>query len=951
MAMKYGLLGPLTIESEGQQVQIPGPRLRAALTMLLLQNGSPVAVEQFIDGLWGERSPQTARAQIHNIISKLRKALPAEAGEHLKLINGAYQLTLPPDAIDATRFIASVRAARAAVKTGPTSASIAELRTALALWRGEPLSGIEAPFAEPARARLEETRFAAHELLADMELAAGRHHELIPELTALLDRYPAREHLGERLMLALYRSGRRTDALAVARRLRTLLAGEYGLDPGAGFAELEQGILRGDRALLDPEPKPEPVPRRDTKGGRASGAVPSQLPLGTVGFVGRAEELKQLDHGIEALSGEPGVLLVTGPAGSGKTTLALRWARAKQDLFPDGTLFADLRGYDQDSPDSPVRVLERFLLAMGVPGPGIPSDFAAREDLYRSWLADRRVLLLLDNAGDYSQIQSLLPGSPGSLTVVTSRDALGGLVVRTGAITVRLGMLPLDDSVEVLRRSAGATRVADAPEAALALARLCGGLPLALRIAAARLVEQPTLSLKQLADELAADGRLLDGLALSDGESAVARTLDHTYRRLPAELARTFRLMGLHNGPGLGPGAVGALLGETDGASIAAPRLRALEAVHLVARSGSGTVSQDHCAMHDLVRLYALSRTEAEETPQERREALSRLADWYVALGEAGTRLIMPERPLAQFELKWHASDRIPFTDAEQAMAWFDDEAENMLALTRQCATLGQHTAVWQLADVQMIHQMRRHLLDNMLETQKLGEAAATASGSDDAVGKLANSVGIAHSLRREFPEAVAAYERSLAAYLRAGDHFRAAVGQMNLGSLHYDFGQFTEARAHLRQSAEMLRGLGEHRLLGICLGNLGLTYSDQGDMPAARELLEEAVAMAEKAGAGDQIYIIRGDLAEVYLLLGKYAEGVEGTTTALASARFHGDRLHTGRLLRQLGDAESEAGNAAQASTAWEESLQVLAELDSPECEELRDRLAGRRYRPFRKR
>ncbi|MBC3840516.1 hypothetical protein GXW82_10505 [Streptacidiphilus sp. 4-A2] len=377
--MKYGLLGPLTIESGGQQVQIPGPRLRAALAMLLLQNGSPVAVEQFIDGLWGERSPQTARAQIHNIISKLRKALPAEAGGQLQLVNGAYQFMVPPDAIDAARFIASVRAARAAVRTGPTGTSIVELRTALALWRGEPLSGIEAPFVSTARTRLQEEHMAAHEALADLELACGNHAAVIAEMSALLDEHPFWEGIAERLAIALYRAGRQRDALAVLHSTRTRLAQELGLDPGPGLAAAEQAILS---ATLDMPAPAAPAVTPET--GTAPKGPVNQLPTDTRLFVGREEELGQLLRLVDLTTAgdAPGTVVlcaIDGLGGIGKSAVAVHAAHRVRERFPDGQLFLDLRAHSAGTAAlSAEEALDALLGALGVAAQQIPASSEPR---------------------------------------------------------------------------------------------------------------------------------------------------------------------------------------------------------------------------------------------------------------------------------------------------------------------------------------------------------------------------------------------------------------------------------------------------------------------------------------------------------------------------------------------------------------------------------------------
>ncbi|WP_354645352.1 AfsR/SARP family transcriptional regulator [Kitasatospora camelliae] len=554
--MRFGVLGSLEVFDGDHPVVVERPRRRAALAFLLLHANRPVTTEQLVDALWEADPPHSARGQVHTAVSELRKVLGPGEGGPLTSRNGNYRLSVADCALDLATFRTRVGEARRLAGSGDARGAARSVRRGLDLWRGAALVDITAPFAAPVRAQLEEQRFAAHELLADIELGAGRHRELVPGLTALLTDHPVREGIAERLMVALYRSGRQTDALAVARSLRALLVEEFGLDPGRSLVELEQAVLRGDPALAAPGgpvvrvsgcspvaagahrdrgtravgPRPAPAGPAGRSWSDRWGQVPrpAQLPPPTGGFVGQEEELSGLDAVADGPSGDPGVVLVTGPAGVGKTALAVRWAHRRSPTFPDGQLFVDLRGCSDSEAEQPEHVLERFLIALGVPAPQIPSSLGAREGLYRSCLAGRRVLVVLDNARDYRQIRPLLPGAPGCLTVVTSRGMLGTLVVELGATAIRVDSLCPERAVEVIGRVVGPEVVAAEPGAALELARLCGGLPLALRIAAARALED-RMPLGDLVVELAAEDGRLDGLEFpGDESSAVGRALDHT---------------------------------------------------------------------------------------------------------------------------------------------------------------------------------------------------------------------------------------------------------------------------------------------------------------------------------------------------------------------------------------------------------------------------------------
>ncbi|GAA2152566.1 BTAD domain-containing putative transcriptional regulator [Kitasatospora kazusensis] len=944
--MNYAILGPLEVRSQGRPVEVARPRRRAVLAFLLLHADRRVSIEQLVDALWSEEPPRTARAQVHTAVSTLRAGLPEDLAGQLSSEGAGYRLHVPEGALDSAEFRSRLARARGLAGRHQSVEAVRVLREGLGLWRGPALTGVDAPFAGPAGAQLEEERFAAHELLADLEMRAGRHQELVPELTALSNQYPARESIAERLSLALYRSGRQADALAVVSALRKHLAKEYGLDLGRRIVELEGAVLRGDPVLQPaPEPAAAPAPRAPAPAPQASPRtgsdlpLPAQLPRPPAGFVGRAAELDELSRLLDPSGGGARIAVVNGPAGVGKTALALSWAHSRLGDFPDGQLFVDLHGYDRADPEAPGRVLERFLIALGIPGYQVPADPAQREDLYRSCMADRRVLLVLDNAQDYRQVRSLLPGSATCLTLVTSRGKLGGLVAETGAASVPLGMLPLEESVEVLGRIAGTDRVAATPEAARDLARLCGGLPLALRISAVRLVEDPAVPVSGLAAELTPEEDRLAGLGLPGDDHTVSRALDHTCLRLTPEQNRLFRLLGLHPGASIGPAAAGALA-ERDGplrgtaAPLVRQALRALDTVHLLDQ-----VAQDRYAMHDLVRLY--SRESELLTAAERDAALTRLFDWYISVGSAAQVAVNPGGLQLPNDLRTLWSGPMPFTDNDSALDWFDQELANLTALIQLAAARDDHRVVWQLAAALPRYLMRRHRLDTMVETQRLGEDAALALGDELAAASLAVNLAIAFSMRHD-PQAREPYERAIAVFVRHGDLRRAVGARLNLGNLEYMLGRLAEAAVILAEGTAAARELGDDYLLLRALGALGLARTDLGEHEEARELLTEALAVAEADGNEQMVETTRGQLALVLVRLGEYEEGLALGRQSLAAARRDGNPMRVGHNLDEIGIALAALGRPAEAREAWTEAAQVLSAIGSPQAELVASRLAS---------
>jgi DNA-binding SARP family transcriptional activator len=682
---RFCLLGPVQVLVNERPVPMGGPGMRGVLAMLLLEPNQVVPLDRIVDVLWAHEPPASARTMVQGYVSGLRQRLAAVddfGAVRIATTPPGYRLVVDESLIDVT----VARDLLAAARGTPASRRAELLRAAQALWRGPELADVSN---RVTAAELTELRLAVQEARFDADLELGRHHEIIGELTQLVDEHPFRERLVGQLMLALYRSGRRATALAAYQRFAHRAADELGIDPGPKLRALHVRVLRDDTTLLEPSPEPVVAPRIGV-------LVPAQLPRAPSGFAGREEELDWLARllpGVDQRPGEPAVGVLAGAAGVGKTALAVLWAHRVADRFPDGQLFAHLRGFDpQHAPMSSADVLTRFLLALGVGGEDVPTEIDERAALYRSILADRRVLVLLDDARDAEQIEPLLPPASSSLVLVTTRVRLDALVARTGARLHVLDTLATDAAEQVLELIAGAPAEGRDRELRRRLARLCGHLPLALRIAGARLAGGPRWSVADLVAELTDERSRLSALDLDDPATSVRAALDVTYRSLDKELADTVCLLGLFPGTRIGPYPTAAMGGiDVDAAR---RRLRTLAASFVVTEA-----SREVFLMHDLVRLHANELADNELSEMDRREARGRLIRYYLVSADlVQRRLRSREEDEPAMADRFPGTPRVPVDTPREAIDWIEQEWTNLLAVVESGLDLGQDEEIVQLA-------------------------------------------------------------------------------------------------------------------------------------------------------------------------------------------------------------------------------------------------------------
>jgi DNA-binding SARP family transcriptional activator len=572
--MRVRLLGPIDVVVDGQARPVSGLRRRALLVALALRRGAVLDRDHLVELIWPVHAPRAAANALQSHVSYLREL----AGDRTAIRFRAPGYVLPAGG-EETDVEAAERLVDQAVRDPDPADRARQLRDALAQWRGDALAGITAlPWFEEQADRLAQLRRRAGHGLVQARLDLGEHEQLLPELRHLVRDSPFDEQVHGQLILALYRSDRQADALAAYHRLRDTLRDELGIDPGPAVRALETAILRQDPALRSPAPPRPPAPAgppqvpppetrpalslvHDEPADARTHRPPAQLPAPTAAFTGRSVELARLDRLDRLLGpGVPAIATVAGTAGVGKTALVLHWAHRSRDRFADGQLFVDLRGFSADRPVRPIDALTGFLAALGVPPEQAPVQVDQAAALYRTLVAGQRLLIVLDNARSAEQVRPLLPGEPGCLVLITSRDRLAGLAVRNGAQPIRVDPLSPAEADDLLTHLLGPPTGPAADESLVELSRACAFLPLALRIAAATLAWQPGRPVADFVAQLRAD--TLATLSIEDDpEAGIAAAFDASYRSLPDPVRRLFRWLSLAPGPDISVAATAALVG------------------------------------------------------------------------------------------------------------------------------------------------------------------------------------------------------------------------------------------------------------------------------------------------------------------------------------------------------------------------------------------------------
>jgi DNA-binding SARP family transcriptional activator len=903
---EFCLLGPLAVRGSGGIVPVPQRRQRALLAVLLQQPGHAFSAVRLAELLWGPAEPPpSAEATVRNYVKRLRRAFAVAGLDRIVTAPGGYLIRVEPGELDIAVMQQALAAAHDAARQGDWQQASLHADAALCQWRGEPLEDVDLPVLATEARRLAELRLQAQELWAEAGLNLGRHAELLPELRQLAAASPLRERLHGLLILALYRSGRRADALAAYQAARGLLVHELGSEPGPELQALHRQVLTDDPVLS--------APARLTDLPTTRGEAPRQLPAAVGGFTGRTAELAALTQ----LAGHAGVgaqamviSAIGGTAGVGKTALAIRWAHQVAALFPDGQLYVNLRGYDPAQPMTPAEALAGFLAALGVPGPQIPPDLDGRTAAYRSALAGRRALIVLDNARDTEQVRSLLPGESGCLVLVTSRDALAGLVARDGARRVLLDVLSPGDAVALLRELIG-PRVEAEPEAAARLADSCCQLPLALRVAAELAAARPELALATLAAELDGQG-WLDALeAGGDPATAVRAVFSWSCSYLSAGAARAFRLAALHPGADFDAHAVAALTGTSY--QEASRALAELVRASLIQQAGTGRFS-----MHDLLRAYAAELATAQDTDSDRRVALTRLLDHYLYTARGVAAALFPvDTPALD-----NAPGGLVFADTHAARAWMDAEHANLTAVG---AYAGDHG--WPGHAISLSNSLFRYLeaggfLADALLIHRAAATAATLAGDRAAEAGAMHNIGTVYVTLGRYGEAEQHLEYALGLSHEVADRLNELRVLLNLSQLYLFNGEYSNAAVSCDQALKLSRAIGDQAREARSLLNLGRLAIRQGRYREAATWLLEAGEVSRRAG--DLVCLIFSlfSLGEAEVRHGRCRQARGHLAEARTTARQAGHTLAEARITGILGFADLREGHYQRAAQQLQEAL-----------------------------
>lgn len=922
-ALDVRLLGPLEIRRGGQAITIGAPRQRVLLGALLVARGRPVSLSRLIDALWGGSEPRTARVTVQNYVRRLRTVLDAADVPVRESVIGTtpdgYVLHLDGQCLDLVRFHAHLARARVARDRGRLPDAEPAYRLALAEWRGEPLADlVTSGWLRTELDRLIDLQATATEEWAEVEISAGHAARGLEALADLTQRWPMRESARALMIRALHACGRSADALAEFRRARQVLRDELGIEPGED--------LRRAHAEALGRPASQRLLRR---------VVPAQLPAGLTDFVARGPELAGLDALVRPSGSPTGAQVATicGAAGIGKSALAVHWAHRVAELFPDGQLYLDLRGFEAHArPMTVAEAVRGLLAALGVSEHRMAGQLSAQVGLYRSLLVGRRQLVVLDNAVDADQVRMLLPGAAGTVTLVTSRNELGSLVARDGARPLRLGLLDDADARRLLDRRLGSRRLAAEPAALATVVRRCGGLPLALAVVAARLLMEPRLSLGTVATQL---GEAPGLTALSTGEPSgdVAAVFSWSVRALDPDAARLFCLLGLHPGPQVSAASAASLC--------AIPLADARSRLARLARASLLTlVGHDRYTMHDLLHAYAADLVRSDPA-QEQLPATRRLVDHYLHSAHAAAGRLHSSRAVLDLPVPQAEVTICEPSDEVRARAWLDAERTTLLAAAGRAAEVeGLHGQCWQLARTVTGFLFDAVRTQEALHLNLLALSAAERAGDRLGLAHIHHGLAQVLAWAQEYARGREHLNRALLLFTELGD-VRGQARCHGLLGFYHDRAEDHEAAVGSAQEALALhRAVDDPAGVAGVLNNLGWAWANLGDHERALSACLEALEIQRGLGVSGALSATLDSVGFVHQQAGRPDRAITYLTEAVAVAQRLGQSLLQVEALTHLGEALCELGDPSSAREQWTYALGILDDLDHPDAEDLRSRI-----------
>jgi DNA-binding SARP family transcriptional activator len=967
--VRFRILGPLEVWTGQDWGGIGAPKWRALLAALLLNRGQAVSTDRLIVELWGDDPPDRAANLVSVYVLRLRRVLGDPEGRVLTTRAPGYQLRLQPGDLDAERFEILAGQGRKAMSDGDPRRAAEALAEALGLWRGRALDDVPpSPLVTAEADRLEESRLAALELRIDADMGCGLHAQLVPELRRLLSDQPLREGLWALLIRALDAAGRHAEALAAYGQARAVISNELGVDPGPELQRLYQALLVADAGTHRQPPAGQPRAVQPADGpapagpapagptavgqppnglaaagpsaaaqsteaapaahragpGSSSRRAPAQLPADVADFTGRGGQVERLQRMLSEARRRDNravtVAVVAGAPGLGKTALAIHAAHALRPDFPDGQLYISLLG-GSEHPVPPDDVLARFLRDLGVDGTRVPVDAEERAAMYRTRLAERRMLIVLDDAKDAAQVRPLLPGTGSCAVIVTSRQRLSDLV---GSRLIDLDVLDDAESAELFTRIVGAERVDAEPDAVRDVLAICAGLPLAIRIAGARLAARRGWSVRTLAGRLADQRRRMD--ELTAGDLAVRACFQVSFAALPrlpdgaVNPAHVFRMLGAWQGPSIGLRAAAALIGEPEGH--VADALEGLVDAHLLE-----SPAPDRYRLHDLLHAYAAERARADEPPQAIEDGVHRLLRWYLRTADATASVVAPYRDRVPLESAEPGSEPLTFATAEQALGWCELERANLVVATGQAASQGWHDIAWKLPVAATVCFDRHGYRSEWLTTHRIALPSARELGDRRAEAWVLNNLGMVLG-QQHVDDAIGYFEQALAILREVGGKRDQGQAANNLAFTYLVLGRYEEAVAALLDALQLQREAGRRYGEGVALCNLGEAYLELGRYDEAIVCSQEALAIVREVGSvryeGYALY----NLGRAHLDLGRLDESAELFEQALAIHRAVGDRYGEAQVLQRIGTVQARADRPVEARETWTKARRLLEDL-----------------------